>query len=118
MRAGKELDTAVREMMVQCLQDRPEEPMSWMLGYMLNQNAGLATPETPCAVASTSEPADGPAMHLAVSHPDAATQKVCISAWDRTYVNVGSNISACHRLPSVWLPPSYMLDAFTYVEAG
>ena len=84
MRAGKELDTAVREMMVQCLQDRPEEPMSWMLGYMLNQNAGLATPETPCAVASTSEPADGPAMHLAVSHPDAATQKVCISVWDRS----------------------------------
>mmetsp|Transcript_12270 Transcript_12270/g.26464 ORF Transcript_12270/g.26464 Transcript_12270/m.26464 type:complete len:128 (-) Transcript_12270:42-425(-) len=67
--AKNALDTMVKEMMVECLKTKPEEPLSWMMKYILNQNANLATSE--CAVASTSEPV----VHVALSHADAETQQ-------------------------------------------
>uniref|UniRef100_A0A7S0X0P5 Uncharacterized protein n=1 Tax=Chlamydomonas leiostraca TaxID=1034604 RepID=A0A7S0X0P5_9CHLO len=67
------IDIFVREMMVQCLKDKPEEPKQYLLKYILGKNAGESTEEV--AVASTSSEKDGAPMHVAVSHPDTAMQQ-------------------------------------------
>ncbi|GAX81251.1 hypothetical protein CEUSTIGMA_g8683.t1 [Chlamydomonas eustigma] len=63
------LDAQVKEMMVECLKTRPEEPMSWMMKYFLKQNAGLATSD--CAVASAADQS----TFVAISHEDASMQQ-------------------------------------------
>jgi hypothetical protein len=63
------LDQFVKEMMVQCLKDKPEEPSRYLLKYIFDKNANQCSDEV--AVASTPEN-----LHAAVSSPDPAIQKV------------------------------------------
>lgn len=70
------LDTFVRDMMAECLQEKPEEPKQWLLKYILSKNAGESTEEVSVASMSTTTEKDGPPMHVAVSHPDTDIQQV------------------------------------------
>lgn len=69
------MDTFVRDMMAECLQEKPEEPKQWLLKYILSKNAGESTEEVSVASMSTTTEKDGPPMHVAVSHPDTDIQQ-------------------------------------------
>lgn len=77
---GNYVDQLLKEMMIQCLRDKPDEPTHYLLKYILQKNASVGSEEV--AVASTPDN-----MHVAISHPDKATQQVDMH-----------NVLACWRL--------------------
>ncbi|GFH16532.1 uncharacterized protein HaLaN_12965 [Haematococcus lacustris] len=62
-----QLDAVVRELMVDALSSRSEDPLQFLLRWILEKNAGLSSPKV--AVASDAS------VHVAISHPDPSTQK-------------------------------------------
>jgi hypothetical protein len=73
------LDSLVKELMVLCLREKPEEPLPFLLRELLHRTAAKGGTEA-VAVASSSTASDGEAAQglsmVAVAHPVPATQQV------------------------------------------
>lgn len=69
------VDKLLKDLMVQCLKDKPEEPIHYLFKRLMEMNAGKGSEEVAVASDTTSEA--GPSKcHLAVTHPNKATQLV------------------------------------------
>ncbi|GFH10697.1 uncharacterized protein HaLaN_06056 [Haematococcus lacustris] len=86
-----QLDAVVRELMVDALSSRSEDPLQFLLRWILEKNAGLSSPKV--AVASDAS------VHVAISHPDPSTQKVAEQKPDNVLSFLAVQAHNLHKSP-------------------